>query len=213
MANILSMTQMRKKCRVTMDTAIEPAMLVHRSNGTIIKFFKLYFFDAAAQGTNLDAPCTPLSGYVFVYVVSNNSRFHRHKVGGADVLHRKIGRPSHAQFEAILRNNQRRNCPVPVDDARRAITIYGPDRATLQGKIVKNRGANVHVPTFSPLEVPQTMMDDCTGSGVFSHHFPGAATMLNEINFVIEIYRSRGSPSSMSMVTWSSIALRQKYFQ
>jgi hypothetical protein len=73
-------------------------------------------------------------------------------------LHRKIGRPSQAQFEVILRNNLIRNCPVTVDDARRPIIIYGTDRASVQGKTVKKKGA--HVPTFSAVKIPALIVKD-----------------------------------------------------
>ena len=102
------------------------------------------------------------AGYLFVQTVSQNkARFHRREIEGADravVLHRKIGRPSQAQFEVILRNNLIRNCPVTVDDARRAIIIYGTDRASLQGKTVKAKGE--HVPTFSAVEIPAPIVKD-----------------------------------------------------
>ena len=36
LANILSMAEVRKVCRITMDTAYKAALLVHRCNGTIM---------------------------------------------------------------------------------------------------------------------------------------------------------------------------------
>ena len=37
-ANILSLTEVRKVCRITMDTSTEPALLVHRVDGSVMKF-------------------------------------------------------------------------------------------------------------------------------------------------------------------------------
>jgi hypothetical protein len=56
-----------------------------------------------------------------------------------------------------LANNLINNCPVTADDAKRAIMIYGPDTATLQGKMTKHPGQ--HVPTFTPVQVPQFVLE------------------------------------------------------
>jgi hypothetical protein len=37
-ANILSLADVRKVCRVTMDTSHEPALFVHRLDGSVMKF-------------------------------------------------------------------------------------------------------------------------------------------------------------------------------
>ena len=37
-ANILSLAEVRKVCRVTMDSSTEPALQVHRLDGTVMKF-------------------------------------------------------------------------------------------------------------------------------------------------------------------------------
>jgi hypothetical protein len=48
-ANILSLADVRKVCRVTMDTADEPAMTIHRLDGSTMKFREhncgLYVYD------------------------------------------------------------------------------------------------------------------------------------------------------------------------
>lgn len=219
MANILSMAQVRKKCCITMNTAIEPALLVHCSTGKVMKFMEftngLYYFDAESKIT------VPTNGYVFVQTIAQNqARYHRRKIAGADcavALLRKIGRPSQKEFETILSNNLIRNCPITVDDARRAIVIYGPDRATLQGKTVKKSGANTAVPTHSPVELPSALLEDhnditpaldfffvqgmaflhtisrklkfCTISPVKSR---SKAMMLHEVLGVVKLYQSRG---------------------
>ena len=164
LANILSLAEVRKRCRVTMDTAIEPAICVHRPNGSIMKFVEfttgLYYYDTTKVQDN--SSNTMLSDYSFVLTVEGNkSRFHRREIEGADRardLYRKIGRPSHKQFEQILRGNGIRNCPVTVDDARRALLIYGPDIAVLKGKSIK--GHAQHVPTFSSIDIPSPILDD-----------------------------------------------------
>ena len=39
-ANILSLAEVRKVCRVTMDSSTEPALHVHRLEGTVMKFLE-----------------------------------------------------------------------------------------------------------------------------------------------------------------------------
>jgi hypothetical protein len=50
LANILSMAAVRKVCRITMDTSVEAAMIVHRKDGSMMKFKEyksgLYYYDA-----------------------------------------------------------------------------------------------------------------------------------------------------------------------
>jgi len=50
LANILSIAAVRKVGRITMDTSVEPAMHVHRKDGSIMSFHGyhsgLYYYDA-----------------------------------------------------------------------------------------------------------------------------------------------------------------------
>ena len=130
MANILSLAEVRKVCRVTMDSSDEPAMIVHRLDGSEMKFTEhdsgLYVFKD--NFTN-----APVSGYTMVTTVAEQKKlFSKREVKAADVardLYRKIGRPSEAEFQDILKRNLIRDCPVTPSDAKRANIIYGPDVA------------------------------------------------------------------------------------
>ena len=55
-ANILSLADIRKVCRVTMDTSNEPALLVHRIDGSVMKFTKhssgLYIYKCNSTTNN-----------------------------------------------------------------------------------------------------------------------------------------------------------------
>jgi hypothetical protein len=55
-ANILSLAEVRKVCRVTMDTSTEPALHVHRLDGTVMKFVEhesgLYVYKDDGNATN-----------------------------------------------------------------------------------------------------------------------------------------------------------------
>jgi hypothetical protein len=71
MANNLSLQQVCKVCRVTMDTDPEAAMIVHRSNGTTMKFIEyanaLYYFDLLAYlpDSVSDPGSQSFAGYLF----------------------------------------------------------------------------------------------------------------------------------------------------
>ncbi len=102
LANILSMAEVRKKNRITMDTDVEPALLVHRHDGSIMKFKEyrtgLYYYDAShANVTN-----STVTDYCFVQTVKQNqSMFHRREIGGdnkARVLYAKLSRPPQQHF-------------------------------------------------------------------------------------------------------------------
>jgi hypothetical protein len=102
------------------------------------------------------------NGYSFVLTVSGNKqRFHRREVEAAErarELYRQIGRPSQAHFEHILENNLIQNCPISVDNAKRAVLIYGADSATLKGKTIK--GPSQHVPMLKPVSLPDQIIGD-----------------------------------------------------
>ena len=74
LANILSLSEVRKKCHVTMDTDKEAAMIVHRENGSTMKFVEfatgLYFYDTSA-GTSKSSKST-VNDYCFVETVAEN---------------------------------------------------------------------------------------------------------------------------------------------
>jgi len=153
-ANILSLSHVRKVCRITMDTSIENALCVHRLDGSIMRFVEqpsgLYVYDVDGNNVSVNA-------YTFVSsVAQNKDLFTRRQVAAADTareLYRKIGRPDEAEFQSILRKNLIRNCPVTPDDARRALVIYGPDIATIKGKMTRAAAAQ-HVPSFQAVPLP-----------------------------------------------------------
>ena len=170
LANILSLAQVRQQCRITMDTAVEPALVVHHTDGSCMKFIEydtgLYYFDASSglsdPSSLADNPSSlPVTPYSFVHTVADNLRaYSRAQVQGANQareLYIKLGRPGQTHFEQLITNNLITNCPVSIDDARRAIEIYGPDIASLKGKTTKTQSLpNEHT---VPSGVPRHIMD------------------------------------------------------
>jgi hypothetical protein len=93
---------------------------------------------------------------LFSTVAENKKLFTRRDIDNADAtraLYCKIGRPSESDFLTILSKNLIRNCPVTVDDAKRASIIYGPDLAAIKGKMTRSATAP-HVPTFQAVPIP-----------------------------------------------------------
>jgi len=79
LANILSLAEVRRRCRVTMDTSVEACMNVHRKDGLIMKFTEysngLYKFDAAVKrpiNTSNDAVTFYSPDFVFLETVEKN---------------------------------------------------------------------------------------------------------------------------------------------
>jgi hypothetical protein len=173
LANILSMAKVRKVCRITMDTSVEPAMSVHRRDGSIMKFNEyksgLYYFDTAAP-TTPNSTSFDVNVYSFLHTVEQNKQaYTRREIEGADrarELYKKIRRPSGKEFTDILQNNNLiRKCPVTRDDAKRALQIYGPDVATLQGKTVKKQ--NSGIPNYQAVQIPAPIIAQYNSARLF----------------------------------------------
>ena len=106
LANILSLRAVRQICCVTMDTDQEAAILVHRKDGSIMRFLEfrsgLYYFDASTAVSTTASN----KGYCFIDTVpANLASFTRREIEGANVakaLYRKLERPSQATFEHLL---------------------------------------------------------------------------------------------------------------
>ena len=159
-ANILSLAEVRKVCRVTMDTAAAPAMIVHRLNGTTMNFDehpsgRLYIFKTNTVSDRVNA-------YTMISTVAEQNKLfsRRREIQAADEarnLYRKVGWPGEAEFQSLLRNNFVHNCPVTPDDAKRAMIIYCPDIATLKGKTTRSSAAP-RVPTYEVVPIPAPVL-------------------------------------------------------
>jgi hypothetical protein len=160
LANILSMAEVRKVCRITMDTSVEPAMTVHRHNGSHMKVTKyktgLYYYDTADPEQHPNPTSFDIKDYLFLNTVAGNRRAYTwHEIEGADrarEVYKKIGRPSEQEFANILQHNMIQNCPMTPDDAKRALNIYGPDVTTLKGKTMKKQ--NSGIPNYQVVRIP-----------------------------------------------------------
>jgi len=216
-ANILSLADVRRVCRVTMDSSREPALHVHRLDGTVMKFIK------HESGLYVYAPPVSHSGptdYTMLSTVAEQKKlFSRREIQAADdarALYRKIGRPDEAEFQSILSQNLIRNCPITPRDAKRALVIYGPDIAVLKGKTTRSPAAP-QAPTFETVPLPPPVLEHhrnvtlCVDfffvQGILFYHTisrgigfrtvrqvtdRSKTVILRETQAVIKLYQSRG---------------------
>jgi hypothetical protein len=164
-ANVLSLAQVRLVRRVTMDTADSPAFHVHKPDGTGVTIFGehesgLYLYDASAPPVDKHSN-DGIIGYSSLQTIAHNkTKFTGRQIEAADAarkLYRLLGRPGHAHFLSILRENHILNCPITVDDAQRAQQIYGKDVAFLKGKTTASPAKN-HILDFTPISLPPELL-------------------------------------------------------
>ena len=159
--NILVLRDVRRLCRVTLDTAVEAVLSVHLPDNTVLRFVEhldgLYLLvPSVNQTTN-----PPNYSYSCVSTVADNrAAFTRRELEGADharQLYRTIGRLSQRKFEAIQDHGSILNCPVKKADAQFANTIYGPDLAYLKGKTT-DHPTSPHVATQVLSPIPEEIV-------------------------------------------------------
>ena len=159
LANILSLSDVANLpgARLTMDTDIERAIVLHYNNKQI-RFREcydgLYYLDVRhikdiTEPTHSDhndsnacvIPYSNSSSKQFLQTVHNNSQLYTKKeikgARNARTLQAQIGWPSTTQFLSILASNSIRNCSVTIDDVNRALHIFGPPVPLLQGKMTR----------------------------------------------------------------------------
>ena len=74
----------------------------------------------------------------------------------AKELYSLIGRPGYDRFEKIVNNDEIENCSVNVCDVKRMLIIYGPDVATLKGRMMHQKPSKI--PIFEPIVVPEYIL-------------------------------------------------------
>jgi hypothetical protein len=159
LGNILSLAAVAKICRITMDTLTEASMIVHKHDGTKMKFLEskngLYYYDAA-KDTKVKS-----AYYTVVQLVSKNkSLYTRRQLKAADLanrLYRLVSRPSHAAFLHMIREHELRNCPITTHNTSRALKIYGTNVDTLRGKTTWTTPE--HVPSNQIRPLPFEILD------------------------------------------------------
>ena len=138
LANILSLSDVANLpgARLTMDSQVERAIILHL-NQEEIKFLEcsdgLYYWDSSSNKSkpsiNIYSPSSTNNLSLTQTVAKNKAFFTKRDVQGADkarVLQSVIGWPSTTKFNHIINSNLINNCPINVDDVKRADVIYAP---------------------------------------------------------------------------------------
>lgn len=116
-ANILSLSRVKQRYRVTFDSAADNCFIVHKDDKKIMRFKeaprRLYYFDTANRGK---------TGNMLITTVENNSsRLSAYDFNHAEKsrsLQRRIGRPSTKDFIRYIAKNMIPNCPITVQDIK-----------------------------------------------------------------------------------------------
>eukprot|EP00804_Cyclotella_cryptica_P022012 CCRYP_000938-RA/>CCRYP_000938-RA protein AED:0.35 eAED:-0.94 QI:0/0/0/0.5/1/1/2/0/366 len=151
-ANILSLSRVKEKFRVTYDSTTNNCFHVHKPE-TILKFReaarRLYYFDTA----NRDEESTLL----VTTVDENKSKFSAYDLTRAKLartIQCRIGRPSTRNFIHYIENNLIPNCPITTQDIHNAEFIWGPDLGSLKGKTVRSTPEAVRTQSYTiPLNI------------------------------------------------------------
>jgi hypothetical protein len=137
-ANILSLYDVSRRCRVEFDSKEGNRFIVTKQDGKENVFRVsangLYYYDTQAARNNEHA------AVLVTTVNENKTRYTKAEVDQADIaraLQQKLGHVSTADFVHIVNNNLLPNCPVTKRDIMAAEDIYGKDLGILKGKTVR----------------------------------------------------------------------------
>ena len=133
MANIFGLFHMSMEHRITMDTDIENAFIVHFKDGRQVKF------EATEEGLCVFKPpdtyveemwqANHSQSHVIATVEENQKGYTKPQCKGAKkarTLYHSLGCPTLENLKHILRQRIITNCPVTIEDVNIAADIYGP---------------------------------------------------------------------------------------
>lgn len=140
-SNILSLSRVSKKYRVTFDSTNGNVFIVHKENGKSHHFKQsergLYFMNTVKQATAL---VTTVDGKKSKYTSRDYST-----ALYARQLQNILGFPSTRTYIKVIENKLLSNCPVTKQDIIAAEDIFGPAVAALKGKTTRRRPEPVQV--------------------------------------------------------------------
>ena len=148
-ANILSLSKVKEKYRVTFDSDKNNQFIVHRTDGTQRVFQQsprgLYFLDTSLA----PQPVAGANGTVLITTVADKANSFSNADYAQAVLARNIqkiiGRPTTQAFIYFIENNLLPNCHINRRDVLRDEQIFGPDIGALKGKPVRRQPPRVQV--------------------------------------------------------------------
>ena len=192
-ANIMSLDNVAKYFRITMDTDSEKSMLLHMDDGHTMRFTPsgkgLYHHNLSSEDGGL---------WSFITTVSDRADKYTHRaVQRARVARRFqniIMRPGARQLMDVAVSHLK-GCPVTKANVQAAEDIYGPNLGALKGKTVAR--PNPHVPAGVD-HVPTSIMD--------VHH---SVTLAIDIMFINKVAFLITSSRNLKFGTVEAISNRQ----
>ena len=139
MTNIIGLSQLRSKYRITYDSKKEPAFFIHMKN-KIVKFPEtmdgLYALnmDNKIEDYKSDEISMVTITEEFKKLYSNRQIMRARK---ARDLHHLLGAPSPQDLKAIIIQNLIKDNPITVQDVNLAMELFGPDIGLLKGKTTR----------------------------------------------------------------------------
>ena len=163
-ANIFGLSDLKKKYRVTYDSAKEDAFIVHENGNEILKFNctedGLYIYEIPKSYREALVKHKSKGKNNLVSTVAENRKgytlrqFERAKKARA--LYHIVGTPTVENFKALLKMNVIKNCPVTVEDVTMAEKIFGPDISNLKGKSTRKKVETVREDN---IEIPKELIE------------------------------------------------------
>ena len=155
-ANILLLHDVTQHYRVTMDTAVENAIILHGANKQQHRFIPsrkgLYKWEHTMDPT-ANNPC-----WLFITTVHNQADQYTHHdyecAQAAWCLQNIIMRPASCHMSSIAISHLC-NCPITKEDIWAADDIFGPNLGSLKGKTVWHPSKHVEARTSA---VPQSIL-------------------------------------------------------
>jgi len=202
-ANILSLSKVKEKHRVTFDSANGNKFMVHKDDGSVRIFAEsrqgLYYYDAGNDRKDTVKTKKTKIGTTFNTVDENKGKYSRRDVARATLarkLQRTIGRPSLRKYIDVVERNLLPNCPVTKQDIITAENIFGPDLGIRKGKTVRKKSEQVRIPQTVP--VPKMYRKVVMAMDVM---------YINDIPFLVTISRNIqfGSAQALPNETYKSI--------
>ena len=159
MANILGLTYLTDKYRVTMDSAVEDAFLVHLPGGKIVKFDRkkqrLYTYTVPesvkaklrkAKGLSNEMVLSDKTDKAVVHLIDsvaeNMKGFTKRQIDRAREARnwaRCICLPPDRSLKQAIQQNLWKDNPVTLKDIEVAEKIWGPDIGILRGRTTRRR--------------------------------------------------------------------------
>ena len=155
--NILSLSSIKNKFRVTFDSEDGDCFVVHKPG-------KYRCFHTTTDGLyamrveELLKTKKKSNGLFLQTVEDNKTGFSKRAIqraSKAKELYGIVQYPSIRDFKEMLRHNMIKNCPVKVEDVDTMLSIYGPNIHALKGKTVRKKSPKVSNPDY--IKIPDEL--------------------------------------------------------